>query len=255
MVYNAAKFPSGLPSDPTKPIAVNQDPREALMNASEGMQLPASVTNLIEQLGSISKECMGSSDATLGNVRVDNSSAILAAQKATSAPLELQKRAFEQYVEDSVRIIVDMMCAYYGRRRIKIEVDAVNPQTGQNEKQDAFVEVDFDALGLDAVSLNIDVGAASYWSELVQSQNLDALWERQIIDDPEAYVECIPASQLSNKQRILQVIRDAKQRAQLGQMQQQQAPAQGMQVGGAPDVQQLSQLAQVGNLQKTASVF
>jgi hypothetical protein len=170
----------------------------------------------------------------------------LAAQKATSAPLELQKRAFEQFVEDAIRIIVDMQCAYYGQRRIKLEIDQQDPMTGQTKKVDGFVEVNFDALGLDAVALNIDVGAASYWSELVQSQNLDNLWNNQIITNPEVYVDCIPSSQLSNKQQILQAVREANQQQMPAQT---PAPAgQEMQVGGVPDVQQLSQLGQVGGI-------
>ncbi|MFQ7004766.1 MAG: hypothetical protein ACLRRT_14530 [Ruthenibacterium lactatiformans] len=40
------------------------------------------------------RDTMGASDAALGNVTPDNTSAIIAVQKATSMPLELQRQDF-----------------------------------------------------------------------------------------------------------------------------------------------------------------
>jgi len=58
---------------------------------------------MVDRTINYSRDMMGASDAALGNVKPENTSAILAVQKASSAPLELQRLAFYQFVEDAFR--------------------------------------------------------------------------------------------------------------------------------------------------------
>ena len=56
----------------------------------------------------------GANDAALGNIKnPDNTSAIVAVQQATAAPLSLTRLAYYQMIEDYTRVIIDMMHAYY----------------------------------------------------------------------------------------------------------------------------------------------
>ena len=126
---------------------------------------------------------MGDSDAALGNVRPDNTSAIIAVQKASAMPLELQRMAFYQFVEDYVRIFIDIMRVDYGLRTV----------TTVDEKGNIIsAPVDFGQLNDMNLKLNIEVGASTYWSELLQVQTMDNLFSIGIISDAITYLESIP---------------------------------------------------------------
>lgn len=66
------------------------------------------------------RDLMGASDAALGNVNPQNTSAIIAVQKATAYPLELVKQEYYQFIEDYVRVVIDIMGNYYGQRTVNI---------------------------------------------------------------------------------------------------------------------------------------
>ena len=201
MVYNINKFPNGWSGDPTKAIGVAGDPREAIASPIGGVQMPNGVFNSIEMLKSMMQEAMGASDTSLGSIsNPDNTSAILATQKASNAPLELQKRMFEQFNEDCIRIIVDMACAYYGQRTVNVKYTP----DGMNEETDVPVTLDFEQLSVGAMDINVEVGAASYWSELVSHANMDKLYQSKIISDPVLYLESIPTGYVPNKQELIE---------------------------------------------------
>ena len=92
-------------------------------------------------------------------------------------PLELQKLSFYQFVEDYIRIMIDMMRQNYGVRTVMME--AQDPMTGQ--KTNMPVQVDFSRIGNLNLRIKVDIGAAAYWSELTQVQTLDNLFSKGII--------------------------------------------------------------------------
>ncbi len=213
-VYDIRKFPNGWDGDPGKAIAINGDVTQGFANVMGGVNLPPMVTNIVEMMRSMMQDCLGASDASLGNVKPDNTSAIIAAQKATSAPLELQKRKFEQFNEDCIRIIVDMMCACYGVRYVVTDEAQADPMTGEQIKRKTLSQLDFDALEIGQLDINVEVGAASYWSELVQTTTLDNLFNKQVISDPELFLETIPAAQVPNKNELIRSAAEQKKMAQ-----------------------------------------
>lgn len=228
-VYDVKKFPNGWDSTPGKPIAVSGEVNQVYANVFGGITLPAGIVEIVTLMREMMQDCMGASDASLGNVRPDNTSAIIAAQKATSAPLELQKRKFEQFNEDCIRIMVDMMCAFYGLRYVVTEQEQADPITGAAAKQKVISGMDFGQLQIGQLDINVDIGAASYWSELMQTTTLDNLYAKQIVTDPELFIESIPAVQMPNKSEILRAVAEQKQQvmqqaAQQMQMQAQQMP-------------------------------
>ena len=213
-VYDVTKFPNGWDGDPGKAIAIRGDVNQGFANVMGGVNLPPMVTNIVEMMRSMMQDCLGASDASLGNVKPDNTSAIIAAQKATSAPLELQKRKFEQFNEDCIRIIVDMMCACYGVRYVVTDEAQADPMTGEQIKRKTLSQLNFDALEIGQLDINVEVGAASYWSELVQTTTLDNLFNKQVISDPELFLETIPAAQVPNKNELIRSAAEQKKMAQ-----------------------------------------
>lgn len=214
LVYNVNKLPNGWNGDPSKAIGVTGDPREAIVNPIGGIQLPSGVFETLNTYQTMMKDCMGASDTALGNIsNPDNTSAILATQKASNAPLELQKRTFEQFNEDCIRIIVDMACAYYGQRNVTVRYKQQDAM-GNETEQTADVTIDFDRLTIGALDINVEVGAASYWSELVAMTNMDKLMQAKLIPDPVLYLESIPNSYIPNKQDIIEAVKRAQQQAQ-----------------------------------------
>ena len=208
LVYNIQKLPNGWNGDPSKAIGVTGDPREVIANPIGGTQMPSGVFSSIEMYQSMMKDCMGASDTALGNIsNPDNTSAILATQKASNAPLELQKRMFEQFNEDCIRIIVDMACAYYGMRKVSVDVKQVQPDGTQSETK-TDVMLYFDKFSIGAMDINVEVGASSYWSEIVSMTNMDKLMQAGMIPDPVLYLESIPNSYIPNKQEIIDALKN-----------------------------------------------
>lgn len=149
------------------------------------------------------------------DIRPDNASAIIAVQKATAAPLELQRLALYQFVEDYVRIIADLIAAHYGLREVSYidgEGEAVNEMFD-------FSDVDFDVM-----SIEVHVGASAYWSELTQLGTLDNLFAKGVLNDALLYLENVPDGYIRNKSRIMAKLKES--------MEQQTAAPQG--IAGAP---------------------
>ncbi len=142
---------------------------------------------------------MGASDAALGNVRPDNTSAIIAVQKSTQMPLELQRMAFYQFVEDYCRIFLDIMRVDYGLREVYYTDQDGNSMEGK---------FDFSALNSLNVKLNVDVGASAYWSEIMQVQTIDNLYRQRIITDPVTYLESVPDGYIFNKAKLLAKVKE-----------------------------------------------
>jgi hypothetical protein len=166
------------------------------------------VMEVVDRTVAMTRDFMGASDASLGNVKPDNTSAIIAVQQASEIPLELKRMGFYQFVEDYVRIIVDIMRADYGIRLVKAEVPAVSqsetsglPPSGPVYSVFPF---DFSTLEYLDLELRVDVGAAAYFSELMQIQTLDNLYEKGIITDPADYVRNIPDKYLKGKNKLIE---------------------------------------------------
>ena len=65
---------------------------------------------------SYTKDCLGATDAQMGNVKPDNTSAIMVLQTNAEVPLENIRAGLHEWTEDIGKILLDMMGTYYGRR-------------------------------------------------------------------------------------------------------------------------------------------
>lgn len=174
------------------------DLRSQIVTESPSNMSPQ-VMQLIERVITDTKEWMGATNASLGNIRPDNKSAIIAVQQSAAVPLQLQEMAFYQFVEDYIRIIIDIMSVDYGKREVTF-TDNGETVTGT---------FDFSQLKETKLKLNVDIGASSYYSEIDQTITMDNLFNKDIID-VETYVESIPEKRLNNKQKILDKLKERR---------------------------------------------
>ena len=97
----------------------------------EGAPINPNITAITDNLINQTRDTMGTNDATTGDVRPDNASAIIALQTADTVPLELIRQNYNGFIEDIVRNIVDMMSANYGIRMVEQDIvdEMGQPQT------------------------------------------------------------------------------------------------------------------------------
>ncbi len=153
------------------------------------------IAQFIDSAITYTQNFMGSTDASLGDVKPDNTSAIIALQQAGNAPLELVKRNLYQAVEELGWIYLDMMGAYYGQRLTA-----------------PGIYFDFSRIRQLPLHLKLDVGSSSYWSEITAVRTLDnlLLQNKISLDD---YLERIPDGYISKKQELIQKLREGGQTA------------------------------------------
>lgn len=176
----------------------------------EAAPVPVSVISAMEGLMSTTRDCMGASDATMGDVNPNNASAIIALQQADEQPLELRKQAYHDFVEDMCRIIADIMRARYGKREVMMDT-IVEGENGQQESKTELQEFDFSTLDELQMTMRVDVGASSLYSEQLQVQTASNLFTTGIIDDPAKlaiYLKIMPEKYIPNRQILNQYCED-----------------------------------------------
>ena len=181
-------------------IAVSGNPNEAVASGFRAGDMSAQLMELVERTIRYTKEFMGASDAALGNVEPNNTSAIIAVQSATAAPLELQRFALYQLVEDSVHIMLQLMRAHYGSR---IGTDTEGRQ----------LLCDYAQIEPAGLQLTVEVGPAAYWSQLTRLGTLDNLLEKGVLEDSLLYLQSVPDGYIPNKRAIVQSIEKRRKEA------------------------------------------
>lgn len=175
----------------------------------EGAPVSAQIAQFIELAFDKTHSLLGASDVAMGDSRPDNTSAIIALQRAANTPMELTKQQDYQAMEDAARIWIDMMAVNYGTRMVEVAMDMDKPgeqPLGMNLPQQTFLEpFDFSRLKEVQLSIKQDVGASSYWSEMASMQTLDNLLMNKHINLKQ-YLERLPSGYLTKKQELLDEI-------------------------------------------------
>ena len=166
---------------------------------------PASISPQISQFIDIAigytQKFLGASDVALGDTRPDNTSAIIALQRAAATPMELTKQNLLQSIEDLGRIYMEFMSEYYGNRFVEVP--------GPNGQGKVIVPFDFSILKEIPFTVELDVGASSYWSEIASMQTLDNLLMQGKISTVE-YLKRIPAGQITDRETLIAVLEEQK---------------------------------------------
>ncbi len=130
-------------------------------------QLDANVQNLISD----TLTQAGISSTLLGDVKPDNTSAILAVREASLMPLQMVQNRYFRFVEEVARIWCEFWLTMYGNRSLKIQ------------QPDGVWYMPFDADKYREMLLNItvDIGAGSPYSEERTVETLDNLYKNGVI--------------------------------------------------------------------------
>ena len=206
--YDATKIRGNLSNKVGQAIGVAGDPKSAIWFDSPAGNMSAQVLELVDRTIQYTRESLGVTDAALGDIRPENTSAIVAAAEQTAAPLIFQKLANHQLWEDLVNIILDIIKEYYGLREVYTEIvdemgNKIKVKTDFN-----FSEIDYDSF-----NIKVNIGAATYWSQLMQVQTMDAFFSNGIIDDALVYLEHIPDDYISGKEDLIREIQERRQQA------------------------------------------
>ena len=159
------------------------------------------IIKVIDLAFQYTKECLGVSDASLGQIDPKNTSAIIAVQKSTSVPLENIKDNLYDLFEQTVLIMLDMMSAKYGERPVVISKEdgtrVINPFNFEQLK------------GLD-LKTSVDVGETTYYSEIASIQTLDNLLQNQYIEFID-YLERMPKEMIPRKAELVTKLKENQQ--------------------------------------------
>ncbi len=181
-------------------IGVNGGDMNSVARIIEPAQVSPQIAQFIDSTINYTQTFLGASSAATGDARPDNTSAIIALQRASAVPSEITKQNLYQSVEDLGRIYLEFMIANYGIRTVKAPQGSSLPQT---------VEFDFSALRGRPMSLKLDVGASSYWSEIAAMQTMDNLLSQGKIDIVD-YLERIPDGYIAKKQELVDKLSHAQ---------------------------------------------
>ena len=199
-------------------IGVNGGDVTQVAKIIEPAQISPQIAQFIELAVDQTQTFLGATSAAMGDTRPDNTSAIIALQRASSVPSEITEQNLYQSVEDLGHIYNDFMAEYYGKRLVEKDVSkdadpAMLEFAGIDPNQPMIVEFDFNQLKNAHFMIKLDVGASSYWSEIAAMQTLDGLLQNQLIT-LEDYLERVPDGYVLKRQELLEKIRGQNMQAQ-----------------------------------------
>ena len=220
-------------------IGVNGGDVSGVAKIIDPAQISPQIAQFIQTSVDYTRQFLGATSAALGETRPDNTSAIIALQRAASIPSEITKQNLYKSIEDLGRIYLDFMAAYYGKRKVQVSMPDVGADilafAGKDPEELETVLFDYGILNDMPMALKLDVGASSYWSEMASVQTLDNLLMQNKITIEE-YLERIPDGYIPKRQEL---IASRKQAAQQQMMQPEEQST-----GGTPETGALVDLGQ-----------
>lgn len=220
-------------------IGVNGGDVSGVAKIIDPAQISPQIAQFIQTSVDYTRQFLGATSAALGETRPDNTSAIIALQRAASIPSEITKQNLYKSIEDLGRIYLDFMAAYYGKRKVQVSMPDVGSDilafAGKDPEELETVLFDYGILNDMPMVLKLDVGASSYWSEMASVQTLDNLLMQDKITIEE-YLERIPDGYIPKRQEL---IASRKQAAQQQMMQPEEQST-----GGTPETGALVDLGQ-----------
>jgi hypothetical protein len=169
-------------------------------------QISPQIAQFIQMAIDHTQTFQGATNVALGDTRPDNTSAIIALQRAASTPSEITKQNLYETVEDLGRIYIEFMGENYGKREVEVTIpDEMAPLAafiGKAPGQLLPAKIDFGQLKKMRLSTKLDVGASSYWSEIAAMQTLDNLLMQNKIDLID-YLERVPNGYITKREELI----------------------------------------------------
>ena len=216
------------PGQPVSQVAYHMQPAD----------MSAQILTVIDRAVTYTKDCLGATDAQLGNVTPNNTSALMVLQSSAQVPLENTRAGLYEWLEDVGHILLDMMGTYYGLRPVVTErsfeepvmengMAALTPEGTMQTKhvtKRVVENYDFSRFKDLWLRLRVDVGAASYFSEIAMTQTLDNLRASGTLDIIQ-YLERLPDRLIPRKDELIEELKksqaqipDKKQLPAIGQL-------------------------------------
>jgi hypothetical protein len=188
-------------------IGVNGGDVSNVAKIMDPAQISPQISQFIQQATDQTQTFLGATPAAMGDTRPDNTSAIIALQRAAAIPSDITKQNMFQCIEDLGRIYIDFMGVNYGKRTVMLPLPDLDPSllmfAGFDINEPMPVEFDYKALQDMPMTIKLDVGASSYWSEIASMQTLDnLLMNGQITIDE--YLERVPSGYIPKKEDLIQ---------------------------------------------------
>jgi hypothetical protein len=182
-------------------VAVNGPVENAAIRMEPG-SMQSGFLDVINMTMGVTKELMGATDAALGNVAPDNTSAIITLQQSAAVPLELQRKALLSAVERLGMIWLDFILHYYGPERWMLFREK-GELLGGTLPLDRIRDVIF--------SCTSQAGASSYWSEIAQAGTLEKLLASGNISFSQ-YLERLPDGYINKKEELLEEVKSQEEK-------------------------------------------
>ena len=204
MLVNRDVITEEITNDPGQVVPITGGP-EDVAGALRFVNPPSFSNNFDNMANSLIANTLmqsGANEAALGDVRPDNTSAIIAVREAATLPMQVVQNRYYNFCEDMARIWAEFWVMKYGKRSLKMEDDNgvwYFPFDGDRYK-------DF------LVSTRIDVGSSTLWGETQSIQTLDALFDKQIIDTVQ-YLKRLPKGIVPNVTGLIRELEAANEAA------------------------------------------
>lgn len=195
MLVNGDVVTQPITNDPGQVIPVYGSGEE-VQNAVRYVEPPAFSADFNENVQNLITETMtqaGISTTLLGDVKPDNTSAILAVREASLMPLQMIQNRYFSFIEQTARIWAEFWLTMYGDRALKIE------------QPDGVWYMPFHADQYRELLLTIavDVGQGSQYSENRSVETLDSLYKNGIITAKQ-YLSRLPQGFVPKLDALLQ---------------------------------------------------
>ena len=181
----------------------------------DGTSVSPQIPKILELAVEMTEQSLGATSVALGDTRPDNTSAIIALQRAAATPSEMTKQNLYQSVEELYRIYLEFMGSFYGRRLVDMETPeqlrGVFQFVGQEMPPEISMAFDFSLLRQHPMTLKLDVGASSYYSEIAAMQTLDNLLTGGHITALQ-YLERIPDGYIPARRALINEMKAAQEK-------------------------------------------
>lgn len=177
------------------------------------------VSQYIQLAVDLTEESLGATSVALGDTRPDNTSAIIALQRAAATPSEQTKQNLYKSIEDLFRIYYEFIAEYYGERTVSMttpeDVKEAFMFAGQTPPSTISAQFDFAFFKEQPFLLNLDVGASTYYSEIASMQTLENMLMRKDIT-PLQYLERVSDDYIPKRRALIEELEEqATQQAML----------------------------------------
>ncbi len=199
-VVNGDVVSEDITNDPGQVLRVYGSAEEvaSAVRYVEPPQFSPKFDEIIQSLISNTLMQSGANDAALGDIKPDNTSAILAVREAALLPMQLVQNRYYSFVEDVARIWAEFWIRKYGERQLKIEDDGgvwYLPFNGEHYSNIV-------------INTRIDVGSTGLWSESQTMATLNHLLAEQVIT-PLQYIKRLPRGVVPHMQELIREMQEA----------------------------------------------